>query len=762
MLFINRENERETFKKTYEQNTQKNINQVYIIEAEHGVGKTEFIKEVSKYFANCPLEIFQSDIEELSLFKTMVLELDKASVNYGYDDFRTFYDKKTLTDKAIGLLLRITAIFGQAWAKNKNYEMDFTSLIVASAQNEKFILNAQIENLFEYAKYVFNSVHLHIIFYKNLVIDSGSINLLSKLISISEGNVFLFESDCCERSLRIEQYLKNNRNILCEKYKLDKLSDRHLQTYIQQRLSELKLEANRIDSNILMESVEKGDLAEISSVLKDYNERIKNNDSTKIRSIKEIICDLPERQKAILILIYYANGKLNFIELQDIINELDIGFCTSDLDALINKNLIEKKEDRLFLQFFSYNVLNEAGDVSPLKYAVSSALVKNINVKLKQSYNARYIDLLVEYYVNNQQFLQLKSLLPQICQRIKKFYTQEERIDYFKPFYINRQAFYEKDENLVIAFAKIAYDTNLYSEALGLIKLIDDKDSEIIFAKALILNRCEEFISSKEYINSKLTAFEWNSSTYFKLSLILMMDLIQLNERDNAIKIFKELKSYREELLYPYLIRLSNVFYENFEERLLVVESITEDIYKTSDPEFSGLHAIYLSYLYALTWQPQKAEQLLVDARHFFGDNLMYNHMILHNEANIKFHNNEINEDIPVLLNNAKITAYDEYDKFAINNNLLIYYILSDNISSLECQNIVIELETMLKNTKYKRFIDKINYNMYHYYKKMYNYEKSEYYKARLVQANIKCNDIYKYKLMYETSWKLPINIYSL
>ena len=152
MLFINRENERETFKKTYEQNTQKNINQVYIIEAEHGVGKTEFIKEVSKYFANCPLEIFQSDIEELSLFKTMVLELDKASVNYGYDDFRTFYDKKTLTDKAIGLLLRITAIFGQAWAKNKNYEMDFTSLIVASAQNEKFILNAQIENLFEYAK----------------------------------------------------------------------------------------------------------------------------------------------------------------------------------------------------------------------------------------------------------------------------------------------------------------------------------------------------------------------------------------------------------------------------------------------------------------------------------------------------------------------------------------------------------------------------------------------------------------------------------
>ena len=52
MLFINRQIERESFKNTYEQNIQKNVSQVYIIEAEHGVGKTEFIKEVSKYFAH--------------------------------------------------------------------------------------------------------------------------------------------------------------------------------------------------------------------------------------------------------------------------------------------------------------------------------------------------------------------------------------------------------------------------------------------------------------------------------------------------------------------------------------------------------------------------------------------------------------------------------------------------------------------------------------------------------------------------------------
>ena len=132
--------------------------------------------------------------------------------------------------------------------------------------------------------------------------------------------------------------------------------------------------------------------------------------------------------------------------------------------------------------------------------------------------------------------------------------------------------------------------------------------------------------------------------------------------------------------------------------------------------------------------------------------------MILHNEATIKFHNHEIDTDIPVLLNNAKVTAYDEYDKLAINNNLLVYYILSNNVSYIECQHIVLELETMLDHTYFKRFVDKIYYNLYHYYVKMYNFEKIEYYGAKLQDLNIRYEGRYKYKLMYETSWKLPIN----
>lgn len=760
MFFINREKERSSFKNNYQINVQNKINQVYIIEANRGVGKTEFIKEVSKYFSYYPLEIIQFDNnEELSIFKRMVLELDKVSTEYGYDDFKTFYRKKANNAKAIQLLLKITAIFGQAWAKSKEFEVGLTSLIDDPIQSEKHILNPQTENLFEYSKYVFTKAQMHVVFHNAVIIDSGSLDLLSKLIATTKGNVFIFESNNDKTSSKIEQYLRNSHSSFYKKYILKKLSDDHIQTYIQQLLLDLKLEHNHVDLSIFEESIEKGDLTEISSILKDFYDQLQKDTSTKLRSTKEILQSLPDKQSAILILAGYTNGKLNLVEFSEILNELNNSFNMSDVKFLSKKALIEENGNYISLPSSIYEIFCRQEYMPFLKYAVSSALIRNLNTKLSQNYNNRYVDVLVEYYLDYKQFYQLKSLLPQICQRLKNFNTQAERVDYFEKFIKICHELYRNDKNYAIEFAKIAYDTNLYSEAMCFIDLVNDMNDDTIFMKALILNRCEDFINSKKYITLILEKTDKQSSLYFKLSIVLMMNLIQLNERDKALIIFNEIKSHTQEPLYPYLIRLSNVFYSDFNERLEVVKSITRRIYETNDNEFCGLHAIYLAYLYALTKQPDCAEKSLLEARDFFGNNLIYNHMILHNEATIKFHNNEIDEEIPTFLNCAKITVYDEYDKFAINNNLLVYFILSDNISSLECYKTVLELEAMLECTNFKRFVDKIYYNLYHYYTKMFNFEKSEYYKTKLLKRNIKYDDVYKYKLMYETSWKLPINI---
>lgn len=759
MFFINRESEREIFKNHYERAIQNNKNQVYIIEANHGIGKSEFIREVLKDFSYPLLEIFRSDEDdELSTFRRMVLELDKTSVEYRYDDFKTFYRKKANNTKAIQILLKITAIFGQALAKNKGFDIELTSLIDNPIQSEKFILDAQIENLFEYSTYVLTTVHLHIVFQHAFSIDSGSLDLLSKLIGNTKGSVFIFESNNDENSSKIERYLQNNRNIILERYQLGKLSDDCIEKYIQQLSSDLKLESAHLDLSILEKSIEKGNLTEILSILKDFSDRLQKDTSTKMRSTKEILQNLSDKQKILLVLIGYANGKLNCTELGGILEKLGTPLSESDIKLKLDEKIVEQNKDYISLTPFAYEIFNIKDYMQLFKYVVASALIQDLNLKLKQNYNNRYVDVLVEYYLNNKQFNQLKSLSSQIGQRLRKFNMQAERIDYFQKFHAIRHELCEISKEFSIIFAKIAYDANLYCESRDFIELSNNEDDDTVFIQALVLNRCEDFIGSKDYISSKLEELDKQSSIYFNLSLVLMMNLIQLNKRATAASIFNDLKSYTQERLYPYLVRLSNVFYSDFKERLKVVESVTKDFYNAKD-EFSGLHAIYLAYLYALTGQPEQAEKSLLEARGFFGNNLIYNHMILHNEATIKFHTCKIDEDIPALLNNAKITAYDEYDRFAINNNLLVYYIIRKDISKLECQEIVMELEEMLKRTKFKRFVDKIYYNLYHYYINMFNYEKSECYKTKLSQENLKSDDTYKYKLLYETSWKLPINI---
>ena len=119
-----------------------------------------------------------------------------------------FIIERLKNTKAVHLLLKITALFGQAFARSNECDVKLTSLIDNPIHYEKFILKAQTENLFEYAKYVFSEKDMHIIFHHASNIDSGTLDLLSKLITESNKTVFIFENDNYESSSKIKQCLK--------------------------------------------------------------------------------------------------------------------------------------------------------------------------------------------------------------------------------------------------------------------------------------------------------------------------------------------------------------------------------------------------------------------------------------------------------------------------------------------------------------------------------------------------------------------------
>lgn len=765
MEFINRRDELDKIQNEYKQHLKTGKSQVYIIRANSGIGKSEFIKEIIKDFSQIPIEILHlDDTENSSTFRRFVIELDKVSQFYGYLDFKAFYTKKINSSKALQLLLKMSSFFGQAFigmiSKENGLEsiiseVNLPSLIAEPIEYETFILKAQTENLFEYAKYVLGHENLYFNFPNASVIDQESLDLLNKLIEKSEGSLFIFE--CADK--KVENSFKNSRNIILRTYQLEKLSDEHIKLYINILSNQLALQAEQINFTTLQDSIRKGDLSEISLILKDFSERLKEDKASKLQSIYQIIENISQTQLVFLLFVFYTKRKLSLTDLREIMLETDKTFSQEDIDFLIKKGLLDQVENFVFLSNSVSEVIRQETYFKKERTFVGSILIRFLNLKLSQTNEFVYLDTLVDYYICSKFFLQIKLILPKIQKRLLNFDSQQGRKEYFEIFYLNRQRFIEEDSSLALSLAKIAYDANLYYEALEFINLSTEVTADIVFAKSLILNRCELFPESIKYIQENIMNFSEQSSQFFKLSLIKLMNLIQLERRDEAKTIFENIKLQVDNPYYPYLIRISNVFERSFSERLRKVEEISGRIYSLENAEFSGLNAIYLSYLYAVNDKINDAEEQLNKARDFFGDSLIYNHMILHNEATIKFHNNDIDNSIPELLNNAKLTAYDQYDLLAIYNNLLVYYILSNQVSDINCQMLVYELEDLLNETGFKRFINKIYYNLCHYYYRMYNSEKVEMYYNKLSDNRIKNFSDYKMKLMYETSWKLPLNL---
>lgn len=765
MEFINRKNELQDLRNEYKQHLKTGASHVYIIRANSGIGKSEFIKEITKDFSKIPIEILHlDDTEEFSTFRRFVIELDKLSQSYKYLDFKTFYKRKINSSKAMQLLLKTSSLFGQAFigmASKENgvetitSEINLPSLVPEHKKYETFILKAQTENLFEYAKYVLAHENLYFNFPNASKIEQESLDVLNKLIINSEGSVFIFE---CEDK-KVENSFKNNHNIILKTYQLEKLSDEHIKLYINLLSDQLELQTEQVNFTFLQDSIKKGDLSEISIILRDFSDRLKEDKTSQLHSIYQIIENISQTQLVFLILTLYTKRKLSLTELKKIMLETDKTFSQEDVDFLIEKNLLEQVENFIFLPNSVSEIISQEGYFRKEKAFAGSSLIRFLNLKINQTDNFEYLDILIDYYIDSKYLLQIKAILPQIRERLLNFDSQQGRIEYFEKFFLNRQKFIEKDGAFALSLTKIAYDANLYHEALEFISLSTEITEEVIFAKSLILNRCELFVESIEFIQQNITSFNSQSSLFFKLSLVKIMNLIQLDSRDEAKKIFESIKLQVDNELFPFLIRISNVFESSFSERLRKVEEISDRVYSLGDTEFSGLNAIYLSYLYAVNGKIINAEEHLDKARDFFGDKLIYNHMILHNEATIKFHNNDIDESIPELLNNAKLTAYDQYDLLAIYNNLLVYYILSDQIADINCQMLVLELEELLNEVGFKRFVDKIYYNLYHYHYRMYNIDKADVYNNKLVHTQVTNFTDYKMRLFYETSWKLPLNL---
>ncbi|CYY24796.1 Uncharacterised protein [Streptococcus suis] len=73
MEFINRKHLLQELKNEYKQHLKTGNSHIYIIRASSGIGKSEFIKEITKGFSKIPIEILHlEDTEEFSTFRRLI------------------------------------------------------------------------------------------------------------------------------------------------------------------------------------------------------------------------------------------------------------------------------------------------------------------------------------------------------------------------------------------------------------------------------------------------------------------------------------------------------------------------------------------------------------------------------------------------------------------------------------------------------------------------------------------------------------------
>lgn len=762
MLFINRKEEREYFKNRIIKK-EPGRTKIFIIESEPGIGKTALINEVCQELNLSSLLVMKTngEIANYGRFRRFIYEIDKRSEELGIPSFDEFYNNKAKKKRIFNYIKTIFDFLIFIATKGRFFSASNRENAIKC---DNFIFSADIEYLFNYAKNCISKIDSCIIFENADNIDEGSLDLLSKLTKTA-CNILLFECSSSNGNY-ISKMLKNDKICMIEKYELKKLTLEHINEYISEIAKKHNIDITRIDKNNILSSIESGNLEEISNSIEVFSKIKSKNDTSILLSLEQQIEKLSNEEIIVLMLIMNSYNRLTKDDIKNIMKK----YCNVEkycienpIQHILDRKIAKEENELLILSEHVFEILNSNESYKSLRDTAYSLVYQYINNQLDCGYSAKYLDILLEINLEKKYINQIIGLTEKIRKRIRLLGYHKDRVNYFDIVLKHKNDFKDNTE-LIKNLISIAYDSNLYEQALELFNQFSSEDIiKFKWVQALILNRCEKFADSNDVIDGYLK--NKNTKEKFNYKLLKIMNNIQLKKQDLAYNVYNQIKDETEEPLYPYLYRLSNVFENNFEMKMTIVENSTKKIEKLKGnnhikdsyiSDFIALHYIYLCYIYTINERFVDAEKMLELARPLLRDCTSYNHMLLHNQATIKLYKGEKDDSIETLLQNALVTAYDEYDKISIYNNLLIYYIKKNQISSKQCLEVVSELENRLNETEFQRFLDKVRYNLYHYYKKMYNNDRLEILKKQL-KSSQDLDSEFEPQYMYETSWKLPL-----
>lgn len=555
-------------------------------------------------------------------------------------------------------------------------------------------------------------------------IDSQSMELLGDISKRLKSNIkFIFEYTF-ENTIDSSQEKNNFMNFIKE-----------VQTFM--KIEPIVYKVEKLDFNEAIKLIEKKE-SSYSAIKKSYDESEGNLmyliinqgiNSGQNNPIEASLEQLNKNQKLILYILYLNESKLLLDDLKYILKKSKMILekeYSENIIFLIKNNFI-KKTDSKYIQINHDSIL-ESLDSHKTDIEIYNAykLVVGFYEK-KYTENQQSEDIINHLFFlyvkfNDENLFKLFDPLENI---IRKYKYPEEIINilqiYEEKFSNNKSELYKC---LLIFIIKIACENQLVDIAQSYLDKIYDPDIKLHIA-----------------IKAKILSMKSNNSK----SVSELEELINIETDGTRLKLFMELclLSMKMEITSQFEIEknisklISNEAYTHYVEYAYLLKNSAEYCYDVNDAEnlfkksikilekndlFDKIPRIELSLsnMFAYSGDLDKAKM------HFPRDisklKITY---VLNNKCAIKLLEGNIDSTIEENLNDAILLTSNEYELVILHSNLMIYYILNDDIEKASFEAAYIE-SVNYDIYNYEEFLHILFQNLLFYYKKIGHESKIE------------------------------------
>lgn len=700
-------------------------NRVLFIWSDSGIGKTSIVEKSSHNTALCkPIVIIDTppiNNNELVGNGDFISYIAEGISNYftvqgwSLKDFLTLgLSERLQKSESYKIIANLTnfplAVFSTLCERALSLNDADAEKIVNGYDLDSVLINSEyIKSMLETFSFVLNVSNIQ-------NIDSMSIMQLQKILSLISGQYFIFEYTTKD---------KDTDNLWQLAKMLEKVAD--IDVY---EINELPIEyaltiANPSNYNMIDElenfykHIAKGNLYKLCKIKNelDGTGALKNlTDPIKLQ-----IENLNYQQKLLLSIICLSDGSIEKYVFKDIIEFISRQYYISSEDLLCLDDFIEENEHFYRVQHASIIDSLDIGienfaSVTAYKflqeYYTFKVHCESENDKQKNEYNFQLLKLysIFEPARILQKLNEFKTLIISCVSEIqgKKLL---DKIFFSFPS--------ETDESIKLHIINLGYEVGFYKSAYCLLQEINCNDENKFILECMLLNRTDKHLENISKCEKLLKEKGHSPRFFLIINMIKMLSERSLNDVKSYHKTFNRIFNNKKLVgLYEYgfLLRNSQIVFSYKDSLQYIKRSMdfftTKKAYK--DAACSELtYAVQLSRLGYL----DQATMHLNNVKSILLDSTFEKHIVYVNQSAISLLNGTSDERTLLLLEKSLLSATTNFDKLAILNNKLCWYI-KNNIEERLFIDLKYQLDKHLLNEPDSRLHRRvyINYSMYYKY----------------------------------------------